>query len=270
VLNILKMREKKPNTLQTRFGFADEELKTPRHDALMLWLDKNIESLVNKLFRNDLTSEVIEKLQAEAIENLKTVVTDRTRVLRHFVNQAEYYEKKESPSSADKESLKSYRKKIEEENKKINLITTWKTFKTIPETPDVSILEKKWELPVTTQAQYNNGNSSKYTVGFVDMSVQFAVPKPRLGGITSSRDNELRSGEWIYDLKNEPYIDFEYERHSMYIEVKTEISSIGELVRQINHYKEYLKGMYYVLCPNNPHKEILEQQGIGCLAYKGN
>jgi hypothetical protein len=36
-------------TLQSRFGFQDKELSTPRHDEIMLWLDGEIKTLVSQL-----------------------------------------------------------------------------------------------------------------------------------------------------------------------------------------------------------------------------
>lgn len=37
------------NTLQSKFGFQDEDLKTPKHDEIMLWLDNHLENIISKL-----------------------------------------------------------------------------------------------------------------------------------------------------------------------------------------------------------------------------
>lgn len=47
------MAKPKAQTLQQRFGFRDPELSTPKHDEMMLWLDSNIESVVNTLVYED-------------------------------------------------------------------------------------------------------------------------------------------------------------------------------------------------------------------------
>ena len=39
--------------LQTKFGFVDEDLKTPAHDSLMYWIDDNIPEILAEVF--DLT-----------------------------------------------------------------------------------------------------------------------------------------------------------------------------------------------------------------------
>jgi len=36
----------KASTMAQRFGFADPDLTTPEHDALLLWLDKNVETFL--------------------------------------------------------------------------------------------------------------------------------------------------------------------------------------------------------------------------------
>ena len=62
-------------------------------------------------------------------------------------------------------------------------------------------------------------------------------------------------------------IKFEPSQVSINFEVKTEIKSIGELMRQINHYKTYLNRDYYIVCPDNSSKEILKGQNIGFIKY---
>ena len=42
--------EPKAKTLQERFGFADPDLKTPKHDAIMLWLDAEMPTVLAQLF----------------------------------------------------------------------------------------------------------------------------------------------------------------------------------------------------------------------------
>lgn len=40
------MSTPKAQTILSKFGFQDDELKTPKHDEIMLWLDQNIEILL--------------------------------------------------------------------------------------------------------------------------------------------------------------------------------------------------------------------------------
>ena len=43
--------EPRASTIAARFGFQDSELKTARHDEIMLWLDENIDALVGSWSR---------------------------------------------------------------------------------------------------------------------------------------------------------------------------------------------------------------------------
>lgn len=47
----------KAQTLQQRFGFQDDDLKSANHDEIMIWLDENIDSLIGDFF---LTGEMKE------------------------------------------------------------------------------------------------------------------------------------------------------------------------------------------------------------------
>ncbi|MFZ6011576.1 MAG: hypothetical protein ACOYXT_14630 [Bacteroidota bacterium] len=241
------MRDKKPNTLQSKLGFFDEDLKKPSHDKLMLWLNENI----------------------EAVEDIKRVAIDRMKVLNRYVVELKYFDGKKQKTDSDNQKIKELTDKIEIENKKIDYLSSWKDFKVRPEKPKTAITEKTWELPITTQGQYQTGSSSKYTVGFVDMAVEFTSPRANVSGLISEKQPEVTGNyyDWIGDIKGEIEITFNPEPTVIYIEVKTEIKSLGELNRQINHYKEYLKGYYYVLCPDNSPKSLLLEQRIGAIDY---
>lgn len=44
------MAEPKLRTIQARFGFADPDLKNPKHDDIIKWVDDNIEDILMELF----------------------------------------------------------------------------------------------------------------------------------------------------------------------------------------------------------------------------
>jgi hypothetical protein len=45
----IAMSKPRAQTLQQRFGFQDHDLKTPLHDEIMIWLDKNAPSILEEL-----------------------------------------------------------------------------------------------------------------------------------------------------------------------------------------------------------------------------
>ncbi len=55
----------KPETLRQRFGFMDEDNKTPKHDEIMLWLDKEAQNIIYRIFNNNWSEETKEWAQKE-------------------------------------------------------------------------------------------------------------------------------------------------------------------------------------------------------------
>ena len=45
-------QKKMPVTLQEKLGFLDEQLATPAHDKLMMWLDRNIKAIIERHMKN--------------------------------------------------------------------------------------------------------------------------------------------------------------------------------------------------------------------------
>jgi hypothetical protein len=75
-------------------------------------------------------------------------------------------------------------------------------------------------------------------------------------------NNNYSSEREIVKIEEELKIKFENKIKTIYIEVKTEIDSLGTLIRQINLYRQYLPGIYFVMCPDNTHKSKLAEQEI--------
>jgi hypothetical protein len=69
-MSIAKNRAK---TLQEKFGFKDDDLKTPAHDAIMLWLDINIEQIALKRFKTYWTDDEIQKVEESAREKVSKI-----------------------------------------------------------------------------------------------------------------------------------------------------------------------------------------------------
>lgn len=95
-------------------------------------------------------------------------------------------------------------------------------------------LIKIWEKPITT-------GKNNYIIGFIDFSLTCVV-------LTSKKD--LGSREFCF-------------------EVKSKIPSVGELIRQIHLYREYLPGKsFMIVSPDDRFKSVLESQKIGFIKYE--
>jgi hypothetical protein len=78
---------------------------------------------------------------------------------------------------------------------------------------------------------------------------------------------------WSHRELYEEEITWEWEsnkiKQRVYFEVKTAIKSLGELIRQIRMYQEYVSsGIFVVVCPDDRYKEQLQRQGIAFVKYR--
>ena len=67
-------QKQRAKTLQEKFGFVDEELKTPEHDAMMVWIDQQAKSLIEEYFSisSGWSADTIDRVRAEADQAAKS------------------------------------------------------------------------------------------------------------------------------------------------------------------------------------------------------
>jgi len=239
------MKKKEPNTLQQKMGFFDEDLKKPQHDEIMLWLDKNAEEIINSLFFKE------GKISEKKISNLLESANEYKKAA---LNTHDYKLKSDSTPKDD----------LQKHEKIINYLNQWESFDEIPSIPPIKINQRTWEFPVISSI--NNYTNNKYTVGFVDMLVACSKFSPCVIGFKEDR--------YTTELIKKIGIGFEAWPLYVFFEVKTEIPSLGEVIRQINYYKTYLKqdftsAAYVIVCPDDKYKTALKSQGIDFVKYNG-
>lgn len=95
------MNKPKAQTLQQKLGFFDEDLKKPKHDELMLWLDDNIERIINKIFNSPFSDNEIRLIREKESKKIKTIIDSYTSSIESFQRQLNYSEseKRNLPSS---------------------------------------------------------------------------------------------------------------------------------------------------------------------------
>ncbi|AQS93988.1 hypothetical protein BXQ17_07900 [Polaribacter sp. BM10] len=142
----------------------------------------------------------------------------------------------------------------DKKDSKHDIIQTW-TYNNIEKVVDELIMKNnphpykivanKWEH----QVMYVNGNY-KSIVGYIDLMVRI-------------------QGKFIF-YDSEEYEDY---TKTVFIEVKTQIPSLGELIRQMRAYQSYQwendrHTIFIIVSPDDRHKEILNEQGFGFYKYK--
>ena len=229
------MAKPKASTLQARFGFLDDDLKTSSHDAIMEWLDANSRELTQKI------------LKWEAEWNKDFVQNNHKKAEIAVKNQiAEWL-------ASDFERDKEY----------VDELKSWAGLDAPPEKPPLDI-QLVWEYTVST--------NNKFVVGFIDMKLVVHDSSLVFWGVKYDQylekymlESHLRSKK-PYFLPSW-HIEPRSKRTALYFEVKSTLPSLGELIRQIRMYQEYVKGDFYVVAPDDKYAEQLVKQGIGFIKY---
>lgn len=142
------MAKPKQGTLLEKFGFADPDLSTPKHDAIMSWLDDNS----TKLFReySQLDRSAWDPCDKAWAWNKAWVDGTISKHLEEFSTGLRRSEETE------RNALVATRRE--------HLIAT------LPKSPPTHRVRCKWEHPVTTDRQF--------IVGYVDMLVSVGRVTP--------------------------------------------------------------------------------------------
>ncbi|WP_417914982.1 hypothetical protein [Candidatus Electronema sp. JM] len=260
------MAEPKAKTLQQRFGFMDTDMKKPKHDEIMLWLDSIVEERIASWIKHEpeWNSEIIsdyQKVFSNSRQNLLLFLERRKGRIENDIKEFEslkeadkyssYYESRYRESLEDLGLLKELHEKAARLEK----------LDPVPVKPSLSNIKKIWECPVKG---YND-----YIVGFIDLKVTYDYPELILAGISIPADLYRISGitwspKWeVHTIQQGHYPCAD----PIYFEVKTEIPSLGELIRQINIYREYGAKKIFVVSPDDRYVSVLQEQGIGFIKY---
>ena len=116
-----------------------------------------------------------------------------------------------------------------------------KDFKNYKEKQTFEIKEKIIEFPL----------SGQYNIGFLDLKISIST-------------REKRSQFFDNEIKWKRYIGEEFNIINLFIEVKHEVKSIGEVMRQINYYRKYLpsNSFFILVTKTKGLKEIFESQKV--------
>ncbi len=237
------MAEPKARTLQERMGFRDDELKTPKHDEMMLWLDANIQVVLEGLHGviKNWNGDVVTRWQKQYLA-MAQGIADK------FKGQAQYASEQATKGTS------YYAERAKTCNEVWLRWSSWAGLGT-PEAPrQLEVLRKTWEHPVTTGRVDN-----PYVVGFIDLQV-FTIHGHQL------KVNATLDYEGVF--RDEPEWEEYSETELWNFEVKPTIPSLGELIRQIAFYRQYVESPHWVVVsPDTRFQEPLKSQGILLVKY---
>ncbi len=299
------MAEPKAKTLQQKLGFFDEDLKSPVHDDILKWLDKNILMVIHSLYsirewpknkideQRKLAEQIFVENISEVEETLGNLNMQQTKILAELPELERRYSDALSleenstdtykPSNFRLKEIEENKKKnagisteIEEQNARLVLLKSWKGLGSLPKRNEIKIIEKPWEYPVTSQSSpsVSGYRSGKNIIGFIDLKVTFTFTQLSLTGINFAKREIIGNVDWTQTERKIPDNgDYLGWNHTFFVEVKTKITSLGELFRQIRMYKEFVNGDFVIVCPDDSEKDIIQSQGFKFYKYepdKGN
>ena len=132
---------------------------------------------------------------------------------------------------------------------KLGTIADWKKFN---EERD----NKKEEYSIEKVIEYALGG--QYNIGFLDLCIKIK-PRPIHCGPFSEVYNNILEGGYENDYKN-----------LYFFEIKPEIKSIGEVMRQISYYRKYLPANHYfiLITKTKGLKDLFKTQNIFVYEYE--
>jgi len=118
---------------------------------------------------------------------------------------------------------------------------------------DLETLIKMHLLKIEPEYVVKTGRD--FIIGYIDIKAVF------------SDDNDLNEGRIVYPKINNfksvgEDSDYTCMEIPFYFEIKTDLVSLGETLRQINTYKEFCPGTYILITPKTKFKDIFEQNGV--------
>jgi hypothetical protein len=256
------LKKQRANTLQERFGFADDDLKKPAHDEILFWLEEHSLDIAKEIvaWANAWPTSVVDQ-KVKAVTDLVNNRADwlRDSITRH--DKAGSQPLKESRFFSKEVLQKEREQKNAECERYRNELALIDRFQSLGELPAREMRVKTiWEQTLTHPA-------TKYPIGFLDMV--FVVETTDLdvdgvylpvGPFPARSDPIRRLPTWKANWceTREPQFAFE---------AKTVIGSLGELIRQLRLYQQYCRHQLYVVSPDDGYAEQLVEQGFGFIKY---
>lgn len=241
---------------QLDFFLAEEDLRRPKHDEIMCWLDSWVKEVKN-------------------VRPFLGGWRERQELVDAVLVQ-------ESVSALEKTSISlAVVKDMERRSSKKIRLAAWPD----EPLPDIKFLNLQWERPLSDGSSgYNR------TIGYADMSALYEIGWTLLG--RESIYHQIDSQSSVCHSRNIPVPkelrrEFTFEAQNafmeLYFEVKTEIRSIGELMRQLQTYRstprvmnsclrcgagrEFGPGLIVVAPPNLEAEKVVRSHGFGWVDY---
>jgi len=224
---------KTAKTLIERFGFVDKDLRQPIHDEMMSWLlePKNCVKMLSDL---GIITGVCKKIFNDPHDS------------RHYTCSSWDWKTKSCNGRCS-----SYYNSDDMKKASINAKETFEKIVIIDETWDKSdVFKVELEKPILGYNRYN--------IGFIDAVIT-------INNIKTVCGKHCNFYTRAYNFSTFP--DFA-DLMEINVEVKSQITSVSELIRQINFYRSHVRnGLWVVMSPTAKFVKVLKSQDIYCFVF---
>lgn len=237
-----RMTRRKVNVQQEVFGFADEDLKTSLHDEIVLWLKHNAALIGKRLvaWEPQWKPDVLEELLAKAlVHDEQRLEQLRGRTTLHM------FERDLPQEVAAKRS-------------ELQFLQQWNGLGEPPE-PEFSV-DSQMERPIQRE-RYQTVD----IVGYADVVFWVKATRITAGYAPTSQHGEIQLG-----IDPKTYATWHVtwrDLGSFAFDAKSEIRSLGELIRQFRTYRVFSKFPFYAVSPDARFAQDISDGGFGFVQY---
>jgi len=241
---------------QQLFGFPDEDLKTSLHDEIVLWLKRNASSIAKQIvnWKSTWPEQVLRSSEQRARE----MVAKRIDLLRTALP----LEEKRLEQLANKETRFPYERdlptQVAAKKSELDFLQLWNGLGE-PPAPDFAVVSEM-ERPIQRQ-RYQTTD----IIGYADLVVWARATTISAGYISNDEYGRPRLG-----VDPKAYASWKIEWRDIgtfAFDAKSEIRSLGELIRQFKTYRVYSKLPFYVVSPDAHFSNEVSEEGFGFIKY---
>lgn len=270
----------------------DAELRTPLHDEILLWLDATLGLLLGDAGSWQWDAEEVAELRANAARE----ISEQSRTLTAAVENsdrrksktgsrrlpgeeyehaaAEFLRGEGNLRSAESASIKEAvrRKYLTDEKsfaaaQKLRRALDGLSLPDPPEYPGVIIEGKSWQVPIYEVKEGRRGHKKDGAlVGFIDLVTDFRRPVLSYTIINNTLASQLAKKSYV------PAVRWSLgytEAITVYFDVRSEIPSIGGLIREVVFIRECTGDVdYIVVSPDDRFENVLRGQDVGFMKYE--
>lgn len=230
------MRQTRAGTFRGRLTQLAADPNPQGHDVIVAWVHANATTLVNRLWPRPPMSQVKDQAMAQLTPRLRAVNARIEQLKDGLIPGSGLEDWKRSSYEAELKRLLEWWAQYRE---------AWPTaFKT----EDIKVIGVEWEKPIS---------SGRSVVGFIDLAARIHFTW-----------YEFQDGLRSMAYPDPPRWKRNYEELLCCFEVKSQIRSIGDVIRQIQFYREYLsEANFVVVSPDTQFRDVLDSQGIHFIQF---